>query len=1000
MISSYNFYPSIINQTTQQRTEEIDYDQTQIGTITSNNYIDNNQYGELYQKNYEPNNQEDIAMYEFQENEQNLVFPELNEANQNPYLYGSEQNYLSENSNEINEISGHYQQYNNNYQNYEQLNNDFQIDNIINKNYNFNMEQNIKIELNEKQSINDSNNHNNNIIINSQNNSEMKKESETLKSIDPFDKINSTVSKNLNSRIIQNLSNSKSIENQKNQDNKLSQEINGIINQSEKINSPILISPLNYNEQNSSFFRERLNPQNNNHINSEKEEDDNIINDKEENEINENKINLIKEQEEIIFMSEDERKNEFDFKSHFELNLLKEQNDFIYKKVHKKALPLLSHFEMPENTVIKSPLISPNNKYIACIGKGEPDDIVYVWDLSYLNYYKYKFISSKVDSFTFTPDSKSIIIVYQDSNPIMYSLSNGKKILTFEKNGEEGIREGYQCSFTISGTHFALTSKESITLWSLINGKIRLKILDKSPIKIISREFLINIDNELNCVIRKIVNQNIVENFKIKGVDTPGEILDGRCTEDMENFIYVIKEGIIKYNFKDKEYTGLQKFECGVEKATLSSDGRYVLKTNLKNLCINDLKKEKNIVTITKEKFKDYKIDFNLEKLITIDNISITIQDYLDEKPIEKHIWLNKNPTKFEDIKFNKDYTILLGKVSPKEIVVYDLKTGYIIKKWYNIIEKNIDYKITENANNRIAIRTNPFLIKIWNFISLKEEASFYGCNTNSLCFNGEGNYIISGTKKGSEIARIWDISKQKYGSFRYNGSNDNINTVVHITSPMPKIIICCAVNQNPLIFNAYTKKLLCKCECSYKFKEIYEILSYLYNDIFIVKGKDLNDKNIGIMYQISNGSLLQKFVNFSTLLLANKEGYVVFKCDNINGGKLSSFDLKNKENRVYNEFLIQTDRCKLINDHKSVLIEYGDNINKEFNLINIKNGNFMGKINYTKKIRRNAEVFITGDKHKEELFVRYFEFLSSKDTLNYLKKKISLVEGKNEVVV
>ena len=61
----------------------------------------------------------------------------------------------------------------------------------------------------------------------------------------------------------------------------------------------------------------------------------------------------------------------------------------------------------------------------------------------------------------------------------------------------------------------------------------------------------------------------------------------------------------------------------------------------------------------------------------------------------------------------------------------YEKGLAMCVKKWYNIIEKNIDYKITENANNRIAIRTNPFLIKIWNFIwniNLLYESKYRSC--------------------------------------------------------------------------------------------------------------------------------------------------------------------------------------------------------------------------------------------------------------------------------
>ena len=90
---------------------------------------------------------------------------------------------------------------------------------------------------------------------------------------------------------------------------------------------------------------------------------------------------------------------------------------------------------MPDDLEYKSPLLSPNEKYLACIGTGKLD-WVFVWEMSNLYWYKYKISFSKVDCITFTPDSKSLIIIYKNAIPLMYDLSTGKMILKFQKNGE------------------------------------------------------------------------------------------------------------------------------------------------------------------------------------------------------------------------------------------------------------------------------------------------------------------------------------------------------------------------------------------------------------------------------------------------------------------------------------------------------------------------------------------------------------------------------------
>ena len=98
------------------------------------------------------------------------------------------------------------------------------------------------------------------------------------------------------------------------------------------------------------------------------------------------------------------------------------------------------------------------------------------------------------------------------------------------------------------------------------------------------------------------------------------------------------------------------------------------------------------------------------------------------------------------------------------------------------------------------------------------------------------------------------------------------------------------------MIFNSYNKKLLYQCECPIKFKEIFEIQSELRNDVFIVKGRDNERKNMGIMYKISDGSLLKIFENYTVLELVKTNGifFRITNCfNNIFGYKIQFLILK-----------------------------------------------------------------------------------------------------------
>jgi WD40 repeat protein len=521
------------------------------------------------------------------------------------------------------------------------------------------------------------------------------------------------------------------------------------------------------------------------------------------------KVNKLKLNEEILLRNQKQSLNkDLDVKTHFDIEVTKEKYVFPYKKVLKIAIPLLSHYEMPTGCNYKSPLLSPDGQYLSCIASLSSLDVVYVWNIDNLYWFKFKFsvIKSKVDYVAFTPDSKCILVIYRQNNPILYDLKTGSKLLELEKNGEENNRDGLHCAFTVKGTHFCYTTDKSFTLWNLKNGKIKKIIKDDSPIKLLFNEYIISIKNDLICEIKNFKNLKIIESFKLKGIASPKDILDARFSPDMSCFIYIIKKGVIKYILKEKKFKGVQKFQLGVEKAVISDDCRFVAKTNLRNLTIYDIERGETIGTILKEKFNEFKIDFNNEKLIVIDNICINIHDYTDGGIPEQFVWLDKNPIRFVDVKFSPDFKFLFGLTEKNNVILYDLNTGLIIKKWQNIEKNWNNFSISEGPTYKTASTSNIFLVKIWGYITGREDATFFGFDSYSFNFSHDGNYLACGAKNGPEIARILNLEKGTFGSFLYVGNNSNFHTVVNLTSPEPTRLICCSIDQQPLIFDTNSK--------------------------------------------------------------------------------------------------------------------------------------------------------------------------------------------------
>jgi WD40 repeat protein len=579
----------------------------------------------------------------------------------------------------------------------------------------------------------------------------------------------------------------------------------------------------------------------------------------------------------------------------------------------------------------------------------------------------------------------------------MYNLANGEKIRSFEKNGEENNRVGFQYSFTQEGKYFGYTSDKSFTVWSMNTGLQIRKIKNHAPIKLICGGYLICIGDDLICSFIKHRDGISDYEFLIRGVYSIDEILDCRVTIDMKYFIYVLEQGIIKYHINTGEFQGLQKFKPmdGKIKAVISPDCRYVVKTNMKYLNLYNLETQDTIGTILKEPFNEFKIDFENKKIITINDICINIHDYSKEKLPEKFVWLNKNPTHFIDIKFSKDFKILIGQIDNNNTVVYDCETGKVIRKFQNFEE---DYSIscevapTTIANlTNIASKSGKYSISTFNYLNGREDNTFYGFNAYSFCFSDDGSLLAVGAKNGPEIARLYNVNSGQYVSFEFNGSNYNFHTVVNISSPKTDKLICCSIDQQPLIFDI-RGELIFKCECKYHFEEIYEIESDSNYNIFLVKGRDTQKRNIAILYRLSDGIIIERYENYTAMNLALCRGYLVGKCENFCNNRLSTMCLHNINRPVRKVCQLQSDDYYFLNDYKGFVSKFGGDENIIYYIANVENGRVIAKVNYAKKSSRNAETHISVDPTRNELIFRYIELLPFEDTLFYRKQHIDKV--------
>ena len=174
--------------------------------------------------------------------------------------------------------------------------------------------------------------------------------------------------------------------------------------------------------------------------------------------------------------------------------------------------------------------------------------------------------------------------------------------------------------------------------------------------------------------------------------------------------------------------------------------------------------------------------------------------------------------------------------------------------------------------------------------------------------------------------------------------------------------------------------------------EEIYQIESDVRANVFLVKGRDTQKRNIAILYRLSDGIIIERYENYTSMNLALGVGYLVGKCENLCKNKLTTMNLNNIMRPIRKACQLQADDFYFLNDYRGFVCKFGDDENIVYYVANIENGRIISKINYSKKSSRNAETHISIDPTRNEMVFRYIELLPFEDTLFYKKQHIDKI--------
>ena len=670
---------------------------------------------------------------------------------------------------------------------------------------------------------------------------------------------------------------------------------------------------------------------------------------------------------------------------HYKVELNAQKGRYNYTSCRTENIPLFGHQVLPQGFSYTMPRLSPDCKYISIIGKGKEEDKAFIWALENLDGYLYSYTSKTIENLIFSPDSKYFYILYKNEPPIKYEIKSGKESLRFESPSDQ-ITKMICHSFSKDGKSMYIGTKTHFILWNTNNGKIQKIMKEESSKKTMKNDWQLSVRDNSEVIIFNKFDSKLM-NFNLTDIRFSHQILDCVISPDSNFFYFASKQGIFRLKLNKKEdFYELVKFnDEEINKVILDENCESAMSTDMLNINIHKLKVDNEDNTIFKEKFSDVIINFNKKLIVTVDDLCINITYLGDDKKeeVERFIWLNENPSKFLFFSFSPDFSVILATLDENNAISYNTQTGRVIKKWRNMED---DWSMAcEMApeTSKIAIiatKSDPHTIKIWDYNNGSEVLSLFGYNAHSFSFSSDGKLLACGAREGEEIARLWDLTDNTHISYNFKGVNNNLFTLVNLTDDLDEIgskrIILASIGQEPIVFDANTKKLIYQCKCPVNFEKVQRIQSNVKYNCFVVKGRDVNKKNVALLYRLNDGKLLQVYEDCWNIDLAKHESFIISRSSNINGGNLTISNIQDLNNIEHKNCELQAETSSFLQDYKSIVSAFGDEKHLKFIISEANNGKMIAEIKYSQIYDRHAEVDLSVNIDENVLILRYIEFV------------------------
>ena len=666
-----------------------------------------------------------------------------------------------------------------------------------------------------------------------------------------------------------------------------------------------------------------------------------------------------------------------------EINIIKKL--FKYSSCKIEPIYLYQHETLSQEITYTEIFNSYDSNYIALLGTNQNFSMLYIWNTNNINNYLYSYKYKMISFFKFSPTNESFTIITDNNSIIFYDISTGQEILTINDPNEEKSKM-ITFNFSIKGNHFYIATEKYILLWECNTGKLINNIEENSKIKCIKNDLLYSLHDNMELYIIRFTKNELLNIINIKtALQKTLDIINYKTTG--QYFFYAVKKGLYKINLTNSHGKKsnlimskiITNFRYGIKKIIFNEEGTIASFSDRTGIQYWNIKKSKYICTILKEHIIDFYINYEKGILLTIDNISINLINYFNEKKSQKNIWLNRNPNSFLYYKFSTDRKKLFAIVDKNNAILYDIERRQILNKWYNknFGEKNWDLTCImspdTNISPFIAVKDISSKIKIWDIISNKIYLTFNDFDAYSFCFSSNGNLLCCGNKKGNEIARIYDLNKNDYTSFFDKYNNDNKDSLVKFINNDNYIIVIPKNKKKAIIFDVGSKRKKYETE---EFKEdidYYEKISIFENNCFMISGFNENNEKISILYKFQNGKIINIYKNYLNVDLNYFKNSILIMYEDEKDKqnvKLNIIDFSDL-NRIDQKTMgLKSVKSKFL-DKELVVNKYNNNNCNEFTLCDVKNRKTMAVIKYNKNIEQFIDVDIDIDKIKNRIIIR-----------------------------